>query len=177
MCAWVWDSPGSPTLNLPEDSSLPPFVSFPRKTASRTVRLEPAQALGGRPAKSCCRMAHQAKGLGLSRLGLLETWGSPWGYVSPENLSHPVPSCPRTFINNLLPKNIRDLPEMTLPINSAPTTTCQWEFAHESPVNRREASLPECAYYHCCLRRGVWGRKIEMKYMRNLRHCFKTTVF
>lgn len=91
----------------------------------------------------------------------------------------PQPSGPflRTFVNNLLPKNIQDLPEMTLPINSAPTTTCQWEFAHKSPVNRREASLPECAYYRCCLRRGAWGRKIEMKYMRNLRHCFKTTVF
>lgn len=65
-----------------------------------------------------------------------ETQGSPWGDVSPGNLSHQslpaherlVPTCFLTMYGTS--------PKCSLPVNSTPETTSPWEVTHAALVTR-----------------------------------------
>lgn len=134
MCVRVCDLPGSLAPTLREDSSVRPLVSFPRRTASQTVSLEPAQ-----PSLGTAEWLAEPRAGGPQDANVLGTRGSPCRRVSPENPSHPIPSCPRTFVHNPLPKTTQDLPGITLPGKPAPAAAPGWEFTRPSPANRTEA--------------------------------------
>lgn len=68
----------------------------------------------------------------------LGTWGPSWGYVSPENLHHPILPVQKHLLTAEFLATYTISPKFTPLVNSVPQTTSQWEFTHESPENRLE---------------------------------------
>lgn len=109
------------------------------ETASPDTELEPAWPPLGLLAEAFCGVPCGALRMETLIMPAWEAQGSPWGDVSPGNLSHQSLPVQEHLLPTCFLTTYGISPKCSLPVNSAPETTSPGEVTHAPPVTRTQA--------------------------------------